>query len=111
MSRTGRTTQYPKALAAVAIEVTSELMAAGVEEPEALEIGFKAAERVRLRWGGENIYIPKGDVFSRAQRDEKIFQQFDGTNRSEICREHGITEMRFYQIMAAQRAQRKSSNK
>lgn len=110
MQRKGRPPRYPEFLAAIAMEVTKELIAAGMGEDAAIDIGLRCAERTRRSFGGEHVYITKGSCFTRANRDKKILNDFDGTNRLQICREHGISEQRFYQILAAERARGKSKD-
>jgi Mor family transcriptional regulator len=77
------------------------LMARGEEEPAAMEFGFEVAEFLRRHWGGEALYIPRGQEWFLSQRDQEILQEFNGNNRTELCHKFGISSMRLYQIIQA----------
>lgn len=51
----------------------------------------------RKRAGRQSIYIPSPVDFEA--RDAQIKREFDGTNRTEICRKHNISRSRLYQIV------------
>jgi Mor family transcriptional regulator len=103
--------QYPKVLAGIAVEVTKMMMARGDEEQTAMDFGFQVAELIRGHLGGSHVYIPKGQEFYLSKRDEEIRREFNGTNRQELCRQHSISEMRFYQIISAGRTKQAASTK
>jgi Mor family transcriptional regulator len=100
--------QYPEVLAEIAIQVTRLMVAKGEEEQEAMAFGFEVAEFIRRHWSGQAVYIPKGHHFTLSKRDQEILKEFDGSNRGEICRKHGITARRFYQILNANRLRGKA---
>jgi Mor family transcriptional regulator len=45
------------------------------------------------------VYCPKTIDTDRAERDAAIRRDFNGRNRDELCREHGISKSRLYQIV------------
>jgi len=102
--RQQRRRKYPETLAEIAVEVTRLRMEAGDEEQKAMAFGFEVAEVIRRRWGGVQIYIPRGTDFFLSKRDREIIEEFDGTNRRELCSKYGITVRRFYQIINSDRA-------
>lgn len=56
----------------------------------------------RKRAGRQTIYIP-GEP-KNTDRDNDIRREFNGTNREEVCRKHGISRSRLYQIISSQPA-------
>lgn len=106
MKKAGRPNEYPKALAEIAIEVTRLMMARGEDEQTAMEIGFEITEMIRLRFGGNQLYIPRGTHFLISKRDQEMIKEFNGRNMNEVCEKRGITPRRFYQILQAINAQK-----
>lgn len=66
------------------------------------------AHKLCQDYGGSILYIPKDDAFICAQRDAEIWAAFDGTNHHDLAERHGLTLMRIYQILAAQRAKQRA---
>lgn len=99
--------KYPKTLTEIAVEVTKMMKDRGSPESEAMAFGFEVAEVIRRRWGGTQVYIPRGSDFFLSKRDEEILEEFNGTNGKELCRKHGITTRRLYQIRNAARIKAK----
>lgn len=67
----------------------------GLGEAEASRVATELVRRLRLRHGARQIYVPAVD---KRERDEAIRRAFKGTNAGELCREHGISRSRLYQI-------------
>ncbi len=95
---------YPEILADLADQVAIKLAALGVEPERAAEIGIQTAEHIRVHWSGSSQYIPKGTGWELSQRDRQIWSKFTGHNHAALARKHGLTEMRIYQIIKADRA-------
>ncbi|GEM_PF-877646 len=81
---------------------------AGLPPRAAQDIAVAIATRMAEKWGGDAIYIPKGTWNGRAalcfkleERDWKIYREYNGTNREEVCARHGISTSRLYQVIAA----------
>ena len=55
--------------------------------------------RICAEMGGMNMYLPR----MRYDRDHEIWNQFNGTNISELARTFGMTEMRVRQIITDMR--------
>ena len=51
----------------------------------------------RKRAGRQSIYIPSPTDY--AMRDAAIKSEFNGTNREAVCRKHGISRTRLYEIV------------
>jgi Mor family transcriptional regulator len=69
------------------------------------DIAALIAELVRADWAGQAVYVNKGQRFVLARRDFAIWREWDGSYncKMRLMRKHGITEVRFYQIVAAVR--------
>jgi Mor family transcriptional regulator len=63
------------------------------------KIGRKIAEQIRREWGGISVYAPKGMKYDLTNRDMEIYRMFDGTNRSELCKQFNISERQLYRII------------
>lgn len=98
-------TLYPEILIDLRDSLTELLIESGAAPLQAKDLAFAAAERIRKRWAGLAVYIPKGRDWELDQRDREIFRRFDGTNKHALCREFEITEQRLYQVVARVRAE------
>ncbi len=70
-----------------------------IPEKTAEVVAMEATEMIRVNWGGATIYFPKVKNDRRLKRDLEIYRRFDGTNRTQLCREYGIGTARLYQII------------
>jgi Mor family transcriptional regulator len=95
-------------------EMAAQLLATrgGLPPGKAEDIATELADQVAAGHGGFVVYIPKGNWNGRAlqwheleERDLKISQEYDGTNRRELCDRYSIGASRFYQIIRAVRRQ------
>jgi len=84
---------------------TAILAEQGVPEAEAAALARAVADLVRRDWAGERIYVAKGKAYDLSRRDYSICREWDGSYSSKLVlmQRHGITEQRFYQIIAAVR--------
>lgn len=94
---------YPEILQDLADKATVFLVAEGLEQQCAKEVGSKLAEHVRKEWGGQMQYIPRGTRYQCSLRDFEIFDKFKGDNYDQLAREYDMSEMRVRQIVAAVR--------
>jgi len=98
---------YPEVLADLAAQVATRLIDRGIPEATAIEVGGELADHFTEYWGGLQIYIPKNLRYQITQRDQEIFEEFDGSNMEAICRKHGITVRSFYRVINSVRTNRK----
>lgn len=96
--------KYPEILADLREALVELLTEAGAPPQVAADLAGAAAERIRCRWGGMAVYIPKGRD-AQERRDYEIYRRFTGYNRQELCREYGLSEQRLYQIVARVRSE------
>lgn len=87
----------------------------GMDKARASEIGITLAENMARAWGGSLTYFPKGNwngrslsCFQLSERDWKIYSEYNGTNRVEVCTRYQVSERRLYQIISTIREQRKN---
>ncbi len=59
-------------------------------------------ERILLRLGGENIYVPKKRQQDRQRIRDEIRRRFNGTNGGALAREFGVSA-RWVRLIASER--------
>lgn len=84
-----------------ALELESEITAIvreeiGCHEPFLSTISAAITRGLRRRMGGQERYIPAED---KRARDEQIRAEFNGRNRDEVMRKHGLSKSRLYEIV------------
>ena len=72
---------------------------AGLDKDKADQVGREIAERMASHWGGQNIYFPMGLSYKLSQRDRLIYDEFNGSNHSELARKHGVSLQWIYKII------------
>lgn len=90
----------PEFLADLIDNVKNCLVDAGVPVTEAEDISRETAIAQAKRWWGQLIYFPTADVLKRSERDVEIFNEFTGTNHSELAQKHGTSIQWIYRITA-----------
>lgn len=68
----------------------------------ASDIGRQLADFLSLTWGGQQVYIPKDNK----RRAAIIYDEFDGTNVSELARKYGLCIQTIYKIIRSERQAR-----
>ena len=71
----------------------------GLDEEKAEQAGREIANRMAAHWGGQNIYFPMGLTYKLSQRDQQIFDEFNGTNHSDLARKYGVSLQWIYKIV------------
>lgn len=94
------TDKYPEILADLRDELRQILIAAGADAEKAGDLSMLAAERMRHKWGGMQVYICKGRDWQLSSRDHEIFRRWNGVNKLALCQEYNISAQRLYQICA-----------
>lgn len=74
----------------------------GMHEREAFTLAQAIVRGLRNRYGGERLghrglYIPAP---SKAQRNDAICKEFDGTNIEDMMKRHGIRRAQIYRIVS-----------
>lgn len=97
--------KYPEVLVDLRDDLEELLTDHGVEAEEAKQVAFAATEKLREKWSGMAVYIPKARDWILSQRDLEIYRRYNGDNLQWLCREYQLTEQRLYQIIAKVRAE------
>jgi Mor family transcriptional regulator len=94
---------YPEALTFLKSKIVKVLKEQGIAEEIASSCAHYVAEEVRQEWGGEAIYIGKGQDYELSQRDQEIYAKFNGTNQHALCKEYNISYVWLCKIIKHQR--------
>lgn len=55
-------------------------------------VGMKGFRNLVRTFGGTSIYIPKVESLEKTVRDQRIREEFDGSNYRELAIKYGLTE-------------------
>ncbi|PLY02751.1 MAG: transcriptional regulator [Desulfuromonas sp.] len=86
------------------------LVEAGIAPEIARAAALKAADRVRERHGGEQLYIPKGVAIALSERDWEIWREYNGSNSFVLAKKHKLTERQIYNVISRCRAEHDRRN-
>lgn len=92
-------------LADVADRTMEILKRYGLSEANAQEAADSVADDLAENWGGQCITVPKDMKYQNAKRRQAIVDGFNGSNHSELAKEHGLSANAIYKIL--KRAQAK----
>jgi len=100
--------EYPEVLEDLGGMLGDALVRHGLKKDAASEIAWEAVEGVRRSWGGQQVYIPRGEEWARATRDQEIYAlfQFEKWPYLALARKYDLTEMRVRQIIHRVKSQR-----
>jgi len=90
------------------IDLTEHIAAAlgelvSMESSKAQHVAKEVADRMAAHWGGQNIYFPMGLSIKLSRRDRQIYDEFNGTNHSDLARKYGASLQWIYKIVKAVR--------
>lgn len=92
----------PELLVDLAQHVAVTLVELGkIDQQKAEQFGREIADRMAAHWGGQNVYFPMGLSYKLSQRDHEIYDEFNGTNHSELARKYGVSLQWIYKIVKA----------
>ena len=95
---------YPEVLLDVAACLSKSLERRGTAPELAAEIAHEAAESLRKRWGGMDIYIPKGEELDLAPKYQLIFERWQaGEDMLTLVRDTGYSLQWVCQIVRSAR--------
>lgn len=80
------------------------LIQLGLSDADSAAVMRKIAHDLCKRYGGGPMYVPRDKDFEAAERDERIWQEFNGTNVIELSQKHELSEQMIYIIVRDQRA-------
>ena len=117
MSGYVRYSKGPELLIDMVDQVTDVLSTTGRLAPEDAEaLAVAITNKMANNWGGQFVYFPKGiwnggdlTCFQLEERDIKIYEEYNGTNRAEVCLKYNISHRRLYQVISAVRQSRRNN--
>jgi Mor family transcriptional regulator len=99
MSRNRR--QACELIADLSATLTESLVAKGMANDAAAEIGSDVADKVAEHWGGQNVYFP---FDLAARRNAQIYAKFTGDNQDKLATEFGTSVQHIYRVIKIQKA-------
>jgi Mor family transcriptional regulator len=96
---------YPAILLEMGELVQSELTKAEVPIPLAAALAETLVEHMRERYGGQNIYLPKGQLARTTRRRAAMWAEFTGDNYRYLARKYGMSLPYAYQQIRIARAE------
>lgn len=96
---------YPPILLEMAELVEAQLVKAEVPAPQAAAVAETLAEHMRERYGGQNIYLPKGEAARSRRRRAQMWAEFTGDNYRDLARKFGMSLQYCYQQIRIARAE------
>ncbi len=90
----------PELLVDLSVHVAATLVElSSIDQDKAEQLGREIADRMAAHWGGQNIYFPMGLSVKLSRRDQQIYDEFNGTNHSELARKFGVSLQWIYRIV------------
>jgi Mor family transcriptional regulator len=74
-----------------------------MDDGTARHVAKEVADRMSAHWGGQNIYFPMGLSVKLSRRDRQIYDEFNGTNHSDLARKYSVSLQWIYKIVKAVR--------
>ncbi|MFA7238705.1 MAG: Mor transcription activator family protein [Sulfuricellaceae bacterium] len=102
---------YPAKLREIAerlyLQLAEERDTAALGLPRLAQLALAQTERLSLELGGGGFYMHKGKSYRLSKLYRKIWEEFTGTNLTQLARKYNLTEMRIRQIVDEIREQEK----
>ncbi len=100
-----RDCEVPEILTALEELVRDSILKQGLSTEAANEIAFEAVGEIAKRFGGEEVYFPKGILLSMARRNKQIFKELDnGASIKSLARKYSVSERRILQIIESRQS-------
>jgi len=71
----------------------------GIDKAKTDQVAREVADRMAGHWGGQNIYFPMGLSWQLSRRDRQIYDEFTGSNHSELVRKYNVSLQWVYKIV------------
>lgn len=88
---------YHETLVDIGSIVAGGLVSLGLDAPQVQAGAFAITEAIRRECGG--TYLPRGKSLELSQREEQIWQKFDGTNYTMLAKTYGLCEVQIRNIV------------
>jgi len=77
---------------------------AGLSPETARACAEAVGHQMRLEWGGQQVYFPKGAAVDISARDRQLYDEFDGHNHVHLARKYNMSVQWVYQRVKAVQA-------
>lgn len=77
---------------------------------DANEASMAVVNRLREVFGGQLVYFPKGVQDDVTERDERMFNEFDGKNHKELAKKYDLTLQQVYRRLRTMATINKGEN-
>ena len=91
--------EYPELLEQIGQVIYNRLVNHDMASGLATSLTFEITEAIRTEIGGVQQYIPRGLSYELSQRDQKIWNEFNGSNYQALAHKYGLTEMQVRNIV------------
>jgi Mor family transcriptional regulator len=81
----------------------------GVSAEDANQVASELCAQVRADWGGQQLYIRKASPEEMTQRDQLIYNEFNGRNHLQLARKHNLSTAHIYHIVKLAKARERAS--
>lgn len=98
--------RWPPMLAELVDVMRAHFARRGTAEDAALREAQAVVVALAHYFGGQQVYIPRGDTLKAALRDAEIWHAFDGRNAADLARRYDMSVITVYKIIARERALR-----
>lgn len=96
--------RYPEILRDLAQHLQQHLeLHRGMQPAEASTLAGEVTELVRRHWGGQQIYLSKGQGYEAMHKYLQIWEAFTGDNYAQLARENNLTERQIRNIVSRMR--------
>ncbi|WP_336165514.1 Mor transcription activator family protein [Acinetobacter ursingii] len=72
---------------------------ANVDAEKASQISNELMYIICQHWGGQLLYITKGDGFFADERDIQIYKDFNGHNQADLAQKYDLSVVYIYRIV------------
>ena len=97
--------RWPETLAQLIEVFTAALMREyKLNQEQAANQARTITYEMAMYFGGNQVYLPKGDKLQRAIRDNAIWKNFNGRNIHELVTQYRLTHQQIHNIVREQRA-------
>lgn len=88
------------------VDKTTEVLQqqAGLAPETARLCAEAVASRMRMEWGGQQVYFPKGAAADISSRDVQLYREFNGHNHEHLARKYNMSVQWVYQRIKAVQA-------
>ncbi|MBE9577867.1 MULTISPECIES: Mor transcription activator family protein [Moraxella] len=100
MKKQGKSSQQGRALLQDLKTHTEHLLSeVNLSPDQARQVANELMFQISQQWGGQLIYIIKGEKYLADKRDIEIYRAFNGHNHAELAQKYGLSLPYIYRIL------------